>query len=177
MAIKSFHFQQIAAKVLFKITNKGVERDPIGCPVYFLLRQGSLSYPIRETSVLYNCSGQQAHHHGSLLNPLLNSFIYQKFPGLTDLNSVSLKRLLIVPSFVLQVTRGRSFVPPRSALGSGFQTVFCESQISQTCLFFSSVQFILVIQLCPTLCDPMNRSTPDHPVHHQLPEFTQTHVH
>ena len=31
-------------------------------------------------------------------------------------------------------------------------------------------------QLCPTLCDPMNRSTPGLPVHHQLPEFTQTHV-
>ena len=34
-----------------------------------------------------------------------------------------------------------------------------------------------VIQLCPTLCDPINRSTPGLPVHHQLPEFTQTHVH
>ena len=32
-------------------------------------------------------------------------------------------------------------------------------------------------QLCPTLCDPMNRSTPGLPVHHQLPEITQTHVH
>ena len=32
-------------------------------------------------------------------------------------------------------------------------------------------------QSCPTLCDPMNRSTPGLPVHHQLPEFTQTHVH
>ena len=32
-------------------------------------------------------------------------------------------------------------------------------------------------QLCPTLCDPMNRSTPGLPVHHQLPEFTETHVH
>ena len=30
---------------------------------------------------------------------------------------------------------------------------------------------------CPTLCDPMNHSTPGLPVHHQLPEFTQTHVH
>ena len=34
-----------------------------------------------------------------------------------------------------------------------------------------------VAQLCPTLCDPMNRSTPGLPVHHQLPEFTETHVH
>ena len=43
-------------------------------------------------------------------------------------------------------------------------------------LQFSSVQFSSVAQSCPTLCDPMNRSTPGLPVHHQLPEFTQTHV-
>ena len=40
-----------------------------------------------------------------------------------------------------------------------------------------SVQFSSVAQLCPTLCDPMNGSTPGLPVHYQLPEFTQTHVH
>ena len=34
-----------------------------------------------------------------------------------------------------------------------------------------------VAQSCPTLCDPMNRSTPGFPVHHQLPEFTETLVH
>ena len=34
-----------------------------------------------------------------------------------------------------------------------------------------------VAQSCPTLCDPTNRSTPGLPVHHQLPEFTRTHVH
>ena len=38
-------------------------------------------------------------------------------------------------------------------------------------------QFSSVTQLCPTLCDPMNRSTPGLPVHHQLQEFTHTHVH
>ena len=38
-------------------------------------------------------------------------------------------------------------------------------------------QFSSVAQSCPTLCDPINRSTPGLPVHHQLPEFTQTHVH
>ena len=41
----------------------------------------------------------------------------------------------------------------------------------------SSVQFSSVTQSCPTLCDPTNRSTPGLPVHHHLPEFTQTHVH
>ena len=40
-----------------------------------------------------------------------------------------------------------------------------------------SVQFSSVAQSCPTLCDPMNHSMPGLPVHHQLPEFTQTHVH
>ena len=54
--------------------------------------------------------------------------------------------------------------------------------ILSLCLFnlyaeFSSVQFSSVTQSCPTLCDPMNRSMPGLPVHHQLPEFTQTHVH
>ena len=41
----------------------------------------------------------------------------------------------------------------------------------------TSVQFSSVTQLCPTLRDPKNRSTPVLPVHHQLPEFTQTHIH
>ena len=39
------------------------------------------------------------------------------------------------------------------------------------------VQFSSVAQSCPTLCDPMNCSMPVLPVHHQLPEFTQTHAH
>ena len=40
-----------------------------------------------------------------------------------------------------------------------------------------TVLFSSVGQSCPTLCNPMNHSTPGLPVHHQLPEFTQTHVH
>ena len=42
---------------------------------------------------------------------------------------------------------------------------------------FSSVHFSSVAQSCPTLCDPMDCSIPGLPVHHQLPKFTQTHVH
>ena len=52
-----------------------------------------------------------------------------------------------------------------------------ELTVKQRLIGFSSVQFRSVAQLCPTLCDPMKCSTPDLPVHHQLPEFTQTHVH
>ena len=42
---------------------------------------------------------------------------------------------------------------------------------------YNYLQLSSVAQLCPTLCDPMNRSTLGLPVHHQLVEFTQTHVH
>ena len=64
-----------------------------------------------------------------------------------------------------------------------------ESEVTQSCptsqphsvqfssVQFSSVQFNSVTQSCPTFCDPMNRSTPGLPVHHQFLEFTQTHVH
>ena len=45
------------------------------------------------------------------------------------------------------------------------------------CNSITSDQIRSVAQSCPTLCDPMNRSTPGLPVHHQLPEFTETHFH
>ena len=44
-------------------------------------------------------------------------------------------------------------------------------------VMFSSVQFSSVAQSCPTLWNPMNGSTPGLSVHHQLPEFTEAHVH
>ena len=50
-----------------------------------------------------------------------------------------------------------------------------QEQSSRLCI--SSLQFSSVVQSCPTLCHPMNHSTPGLPVHHQLPEFTQTHIH
>ena len=62
-------------------------------------------------------------------------------------------------------------------------TVVCQASLSmefsrkEYWRAFSSVQFSPVAQSCLTLCDPMNRSTPSLPVHHHLPEFTQTHVH
>ena len=54
---------------------------------------------------------------------------------------------------------------------------WCPSCFSSQCWGQNSVQFGSVAQSCPTLCNPMNCSTPGLPVHHQLPEFTQTHVH
>ena len=48
--------------------------------------------------------------------------------------------------------------------------------IDSICIF-KSVQLSSVTQLCPILCDPMGCSMPGFPVHHQLPELAQTHVH
>ena len=50
-------------------------------------------------------------------------------------------------------------------------------EICSLSLDYITVQFSSVAQSCLILCDPMNRSTPGLPVHHQPPEFTQTHVH
>ena len=54
---------------------------------------------------------------------------------------------------------------------------FCNKHKSWHTINADTHQFSSVAQLCPTLCNPMNHSMPGLPVHHQLPEFTQTHVH
>ena len=50
-------------------------------------------------------------------------------------------------------------------------------QILYNLWFYGVLQSSSVTQSCPTLCDPMNRNTLGLPIHHQLPEFTQTHAH
>ena len=55
-------------------------------------------------------------------------------------------------------------------------SVLLEGQIKNLFQFYHS-GFSSAAQSCPILCNPMNRSTPGLPVHHRLPEFTQTHVH
>ena len=56
-------------------------------------------------------------------------------------------------------------------------TRFCKQCLWTCWSFLHPVQFSSVAQSCPTHCDPMNCSMPGLPVHQQLPEFTQTHVH
>ena len=79
-----------------------------------------------------------------------------------------------------------------SWLGSKTNRVFAESSQDQLGASQCSALFCLLLRLgpsssssnsssvaqsCPALCNPMNHGTPDLPVHHQLPEFTQTHIH
>ena len=71
-------------------------------------------------------------------------------------------------------------LPAYSSLSTGLGSLYYTAashwlSILHTIVSMSALRS--VAQSCPTLCDPMNRSTPGLPVHHQLPEFTQTHVH
>ena len=83
---------------------------------------------------------------------------------------------------------GTDHTPPRKPLqplNSGFLIYFLLPPLVncyplpylRVLIIKSFIQFSSVAQLCPTLCNPMNCSTPGLPVHHQLLESTQTHVH
>ena len=63
------------------------------------------------------------------------------------------------------------------AKNSDYLLIFAEILFLYFSAIIQSLQFSSVTQLTLTLCDPMNHSTPGYLVHHQLPEFTQTHVH
>ena len=70
------------------------------------------------------------------------------------------------------VAYGRIYAWPLCGYIHEFWELWCALVLTTTPRKFSSVA-----QSCPTLCDPMNHSTPGLPVHHHLLEFTQTHVH
>ena len=86
-------------------------------------------------------------------------------------------------SWRLSFSSGVSRIQP-AFLSCSFFLSICRSLKAAWYVFDSSVcaldlisMFSSVAQSCLTLCNPMNRSMPGLPVHHQLPEFTQTHVH
>ena len=87
------------------------------------------------------------------------------------LSCPSLFTQLEIPTinFFLEIEEG-IFPPP-----TRYWKITLENKLNK--ITFSSVQFSSVTQSCPTLCDPMICSTPGLPVYHQLPDFTQTHIH
>ena len=109
--------------------------------------------------------------------------VSQRVMTVCGLQSRGLPSSLITPDDVRALaTRGCE--QTEQTVGSGKLSVCSSSFLSVAALDTSpasvlhlSVQFSSVSQLCLTLCDPMDCSTPGLPVLHQLPEFTQTHVH
>ena len=100
-----------------------------------------------------------------------------------------LRRLLLVEFFLFYTRKASNLYAGQEATvrtGHGTTDLFQigkgvrQGCILSPCLFnlyAESNQIRSVAQSCPTLCNPVNRSTPGLPVHHQLPEFTQTQVH
>ena len=98
--------------------------------------------------------------------------------GVPLLSSWSLLKLLVLDSvFDICVFQG---IFPFSISGQIWCFIIVHD-ISLLCFFLlknlNTFQFSSVAQSCPTLCDPMDCSRPGLPVHHQLPEFAQTHIH
>ena len=106
----------------------------------------------------------------------------------TTLAQSSISRFLLNISCIFSIVVSRLFIS-NSILFSRFWIITIiywiiflgRVPISSSFVWFGghlscSFQFSSVAQSCPTLCDPMDCSTPGLPVHHQLPEFTQTHV-
>ena len=93
-----------------------------------------------------------------------------------------LNRMFLIPLFPSLVKCSGvscSYSKVLAVLGcpSNKRVFSCQALCSDLSFYCSVLQFSSVTQSCPTRCDPMNRSTPGLPVHHQLPEFTQIHVH
>ena len=100
-----------------------------------------------------------------------------------------LRRLLLVEFFLFYTRKASNLYAGQEATvrtGHGTTDLFQigkgvrQGCILSPCLFnlyAESNQIRSVAQSCPTLCNPVNRSTPGFPVHHQLPEIAQTHVH
>ena len=116
---------------------------------------------------VYSPSGQTTNREGEQPNPLTENWV----KALLSMALPTRARLSFPPKPVPPFRKKeQSSYPHSSETRQKKQELQSHSQ-------FSSVQFSSDAQSCPTFCNPMNRSMPGLPVHHQLPEFTQTNVH
>ena len=105
------------------------------------------------------------------------------FPGGCDdkKSASNVGDLSLIPGLGRPPREGNGYLPQDSCLDNsvdrGAWQVIVHGAAKRQTHVGPSVQFSSVAQSCPTPCNPMNRSTPGLPVHHQLPEFTQTHAH
>ena len=101
---------------------------------------------------------------------------YSKFPLVICFTHGSVYASMLLSPFVAPPSS--SPLPMSISLFAMSASPCCLVNRFISIIFQDSIsQFSSVAQLCPTLCNAMDCSTPDLPVYHQLPEFTQTHVH
>ena len=103
---------------------------------------------------------------------------HRKLPQTGDTGWLKQQKLVLSQHCRLEVRgQGVCRIVPSEASLLAWQVVVVSLCLPHGLPSICSVQFRSVAQSCPTLCEPMNRSTPGLPVYHKLPEFTQTHVH
>ena len=107
-------------------------------------------------------AGHDSYYSQNDVINLINNNIHQNIPLMTIYSIMEEKNVLILLVVCHSYQINVSIVATKARKSIHFHRL---------------IQFSSVAQSCLTLCDPMSRSTPDRPVHHQLPEFTQTHVH
>ena len=156
-----------------------MNRSTPGLPVHHQL--------LESTQIHVHCVGdaiQPSHPLSSPSPPALNLSQHQglfKWPKYWSF-SFNVSPSNEHPGLISFLMDWLDFLAVQGTLKSLLQHHSSKASILQLSAFFTvqlshpSVQFSSVAQLCPTVCEPMNRSTPGLPVHHQLPEFTQTHV-
>ena len=146
----------------------------------FLLLATKATYPVEHLSALVLLTFL---HYLTLLIIFWNFFLL----GLQPFTHLLLFKCI---QCIHENKHGKTWIAQHIAVDSGSSLLFLSSQVYAMSvgilvLFlilgeifcFLLLMFSSVSQLCPTLCDPMNCSMPGLPVHLQLPEFTQTHVH
>ena len=126
---------------------------------------------------------EQVESHIKLIKSMYKYIFSQPVLMLADLTLLGEFSNILLPRSFLRPVKTVSGVGPRhwwfKNLFGWFQyrAIFRLTDWSNSSVTRISDQIRSVAQSCPTLCDPMNRSTPGLPVHHQLPEFTETHIH
>ena len=112
----------------------------------------------------------------SLISPSLTHRLEERWHGKVPLKRQNLNFLLLPEPYHYLLKNSRSHTSYLT-IGNDNKLEIRRHVSQRMTLLFCSVQFSSVAQSCPALCEPMNRSTPGFPVHHQLLESTQTHFH
>ena len=122
-----------------------------------------------------DCSPPGSSVYGILQARILEWVAISSFRGFSRPKDWTCVSYITGRFFTIWATRKAQYMIPKWKRGSCFHVWWCPLFPLPTLDTYH--QFSSVTQSYPTLCDPMNRSMPGLPVHHQLPEFTQTHVH
>ena len=144
--------------------------------------------PVQSLSRVQLCDPTDCTHRASLSNTKSWSlFKLMSIKSVMPSNHLILRHPLLLPPSIfpsIRVFSSESVLRIRWPKHWSFSFSIIPSSEYSGLISFSmdwldllAVQFSSVTQLCPTLCNPRNCSTPGLPVHHQLPESTQTHVH